>query len=176
MTNRRMMTAAAVLAVLALPLSSGLAGAEAPSGQAGPSVLASPPDKAGDVLATGSITAVRPADGFAPQDTIVCTPQVQNPHNSSHVNGTVNVVVTLKCTKAVPDIAIRAALYRNNLLVKDSGQKNVANSSSAQNNAAVPCSNANYQGWMSYGVAFPPGYTPPTGSGSGFGNQVSITC
>jgi hypothetical protein len=112
----------------------------------------------------------------APAATITCTPQVQNPHNSSHVNGTVNVVVTLKCTSVVPQINIRAALYFNGNLVKDSGQRTVNNSSSAQNNAAVPCKNGTYQGWMSYGVLFPPGFVPPTGAGSGFGNAVSITC
>lgn len=107
---------------------------------------------------------------------IVCTGNVQNPHKSSHVPGTVNVVVTLACTASVPQINIRAALYRNGLLVKDSGQKTVNNSSFAQHNAAVPCQNGTYQGWMSYGVLFPPGYVPPTGAGSGFGNSVSITC
>jgi hypothetical protein len=101
---------------------------------------------------------------------------VQNPHNSSHVNGTVNVVVTLTCTSAVPQINIRAALYFNGNLVKDSGQRTVNNSSSAQNNAAVPCRNGTYQGWMSYGVLFPPGFVPPTGASSGFGNVVPITC
>ncbi|HEV7756131.1 MAG TPA: hypothetical protein VGO94_09770 [Mycobacteriales bacterium] len=109
-------------------------------------------------------------------DTIVCTPNVQNPHNSSHVNGTVNVVVTLSCTAPVSQINIRAALYRNGALVRDSGQRTVNGSSFAQNNAAEPCHNATYQGWMSYGVAFPPGYVPPTGSGSGYGSAVTITC
>lgn len=112
----------------------------------------------------------------APAETITCTPQVQNPHNSTHVNGTVNVVVTLKCTSAVPRINIRAGLYRNGNLVKDSNQKTVYNSSSAQNNAAVPCRNGRYQGWMAYSVLFPSGFNPPTGASSGFGNQVQITC
>jgi hypothetical protein len=108
--------------------------------------------------------------------TIVCTPNVQNPHNSSHVHGTVNVVVTLACTSAVTKIGIRAALYRNGLLVKDSHEKDFFGARFAQNNAAEPCHNATYQGWMSYIVVFPPGYVPPTGSSSGFGNAVRITC
>jgi hypothetical protein len=112
----------------------------------------------------------------APATTITCTPNVQNPHNSSHVNGTVNVVVTLTCTSVVPQINIRAALYFNGNLVKDSGQKTVNNSNVARNNAAVPCKNGTYQGWMSYGVLFPPGFVPQTGASSGFGNAVSITC
>ncbi len=107
---------------------------------------------------------------------ITCTPQVQYPHKSTHVPGTVNVVVTLTCTAPVSGINIRAALYRNGALVSDSGQKSFSGTSFASHNAAEPCHNATYQGWMSYGVAFPPGYVPPTGASSGFGPVVNITC
>jgi hypothetical protein len=107
---------------------------------------------------------------------IVCNPNVQNPHNSTHVNGTVNVVVTIGCTNVVPEITIRAALYRNGLLVADSGLRSVFGNNFAQTNAAVPCQDATYQGWMYYGVNFPPGYVPPFGSSSGFGNSVPIVC
>jgi len=113
---------------------------------------------------------------LAADSVITCTPNVQNPHNSTHVGGTVNVVVTLSCTSAVPYISIRAALYRNGALVKDSGAKAVYGSAFAQNNAAVTCSSATYQGWMSYYVEFPPGYSPASGASSGFGNSVYITC
>jgi hypothetical protein len=92
------------------------------------------------------------------------------------VRGTVNVVVTVKCTGAVPTISVRAALYRNGHLVKQSAVRTVHNARSAQNNAAVPCTSGTYQGWMSYGVVFPPRYVPPTGSSSGFGQAVKITC
>lgn len=129
-------------------------------------------------LASSSASATRPhhAAPALAEDVITCTPNVQNPHNSTHVGGTVNVVVTLSCTGVVPYISIRAALYRNGALVKDSGAKAVYGSSFAQNNAAVTCSSATYQGWMSYYVEFPPGYSPATGSSSGFGNSVYITC
>jgi len=61
--------------------------------------------------------------------------------------------------------------------VKDSGQKNAFGVDFAQNNAADPtCHNASYRGWMSYLVVFPPGYTPPSGSSSGVGNPVAISC
>jgi hypothetical protein len=143
--------------------------ATAPNAPAAPTSAKSAP--AGAVLRTAA--GVGPAVTNA---TIVCTPNVQNPHNSSHVNGTINVVVTLTCTSVVPQINIRAALYKNGLLVKDSGQRTFNNTAFAQNNAAVPCSNGTYQGWMSYGVLFPPGFTPPTGASSGFGNAVSIVC
>ena len=100
----------------------------------------------------------------------------QYPHKSTHVPGTVNVVTVVTCTAPVPQINIRAALYRNGILVKDSGQKAVYNSPSAQNNAAVTCSNGSYQGWGSFGVLFPPGYVPQTGTGSDWGSVASTTC
>jgi hypothetical protein len=105
-----------------------------------------------------------------------CATRVQHPHKSTHVPGNVNVVVTLFCTAQVPQINIRAALYRNGSLVRDSGQKSVYNVSYAAHNAATPCVSGWYQGWMSYSVLFPPGYSPPTGASSGFGNSVYITC
>lgn len=60
--------------------------------------------------------------------------------------------------------------------MRDSGQKTVNGRASAQNNAAVSCSDATYQGWGSFGVAFPAGYVPPTGAGSDWGSSVYINC
>lgn len=148
----------------------GLAAASDDSAASAPqsvTVLTGPAIVATSGYAQGQVSAA---------DTITCTPQVQYPHKSTHVPGTVNVVVTLSCTKPVTRISIRAALYRNGNLVKDSGAKNVYGASFAQNNAAEPCHTATYTGWMSYFVNFPPGYTPPTGSSSGFGPSRPITC
>jgi hypothetical protein len=123
------------------------------------------------------ITAARPGTrNGARQNVITCTPNVQNPHNSTHVPETVNVVVTISCTSPVTELDVDAALYRNGSLVAQSGYKSFHGASYAQNNAAVPCQNATYQGWGGFYVVFPPGYDPPTGSTSGFGNAVSITC
>jgi hypothetical protein len=127
--------------------------------------------------AAPSITAVRTVKtGRAVvEQTITCTPNVQNPHKSTHVPGTVNIVATISCTAPVPTLQVNAALYYNGLLAAQSGYNNVAGSY-AQNNAAVPCANGTYQGWGGFVVVFPPGYTPPSGTTSGFGNAVSITC
>jgi hypothetical protein len=143
-----------------------------------PPTLPAPPKTAPNKPGNPAVATPTPT-GVGPQvstPVITCSANVQNPHNSSHVNGTVNVVVTLLCTATVPQINIRAALYRNGVLVKDSGQRTINNNVVAQNNAAEPCHNATYQGWMSYGVLFPPGYTPQTGASSGFGNVVNIIC
>jgi hypothetical protein len=152
-----------------------LAGSLALAGGTGPAGAVSPA-KTGPVSSSASAARPNHSAPALASSVITCTPNVQNPHNSTHVGGTVNVVVTLSCTGVVPYISIRAALYRNGALVKDSGAKAVYGSSFAQNNAAVACSSATYQGWMSYYVEFPAGYSPPSGASSGFGNSVPITC
>ena len=160
------------LSVATLTSSPALAGgAQASPATAPPKAVrdVAPPAAAGtDVGRSGYMTAAA--------SIITCYPNVQNPHKSTHVPGTVNVVVTLTCTAPVPQINSRAALYRNGRLVKDSGQKSVYNTSFASHNAATACVSGWHQGWMSYGVLFPPGYSPPTGASSGFGNSVYITC
>lgn len=141
-----------------------------------PSLAAQDTSAARAAAPRATTSASSATKGYGAADVIVCTPNVQHPHKSKHVGGTVNVVVTLTCTKAVPLIKIRAALYRNGHLVKESGVKAVHGRSFAANNAAVRCRSARYRGWMSYFVQFPPGYVPRTGSSSGFGDSVRIRC
>ncbi len=107
---------------------------------------------------------------------IDCVLNVQNPHNSSHVGGTVNVVARVTCTSPVESITVRAALYRNGALVKDSGPSTRTGVASYQNNAAVSCVSGRYQGWGSNVIQYPPGYTPSSTSGTAVGNAVDITC
>jgi hypothetical protein len=94
-----------------------------------PPTLPAPPKTAPNKPGNPAVATPTPT-GVGPQvstPVITCSANVQNPHNSSHVNGTVNVVVTLLCTATVPQINIRAALYRNGVLVKDSGQRTINN-------------------------------------------------
>jgi len=107
---------------------------------------------------------------------ISCNLNVQNPHNSSHVNGFVNVVVTVTCTSPVDAISLRAALYFEGGLVKDSGSSTSTGVAFKQSNAARSCISGSYTGWGSTIVQFPPGYTPASGSSTAFGNTVSILC
>ncbi len=76
----------------------------------------------------------------------------------------------------VRSISLNAALYRNTSLVNQSGSTTSYGVASKQSNAAVSCSNATYQGWGSYYIQFPFGFTPQDGSGSKYGNSVNITC
>jgi hypothetical protein len=174
-TLSRWRTLPAALAVAVVGVTVGAANASAQTRTPTPSV---PHTRTGVAAHPPAITAVRTtAPGrLAAQDTITCTPNVQNPHNSTHVPGTVNVVATFSCTAPVTELNVDAALYRNGVLVAESGYNSVTGSSYAQNNAAEPCNNATYQGWGGFYVIFPPGYEPPAGSTSGFGNPAAITC
>lgn len=98
-----------------------------------------------------------PADA----DVITGTPNVQNPHKSFHVPGTVNVVVTVACTAPVTQIRITAGLYRDGVLVALSPSTPFSSTNLAQANAATYCQDGTYQGWMDYGVTWPPGLTRP---------------
>lgn len=124
----------------------------------------------------GAVEAGRAGSDEDASAVIRCQGQVQRPHNSTHVPGTVNVVVTVSCSAAVPEITTRAALYKNGQLVNQSTLRTQHNTRSAQNNAAVRCSPGNYRGWMYFKVVFPPGYNPPTGSANGLGQEVAISC
>lgn len=120
---------------------------------------------------SGQFTLVRP------DITITCTLNVQNPHNSSHVAGTVNVVATITCDAPVSALAINVGLYFNGALVASSGPVTNAGSAFIQGNAAVPCANGTYTGGATGAVIFPAGFSPPSGTWPEvFGNTVSITC
>ncbi|MEU7555099.1 hypothetical protein AB0B01_22620 [Streptomyces sp. NPDC044571] len=127
-------------------------------------------------LHEGGVEAGRSGSDADASAVIRCEGQVQRPHNSTHVPGTVNVVVTVSCTAPVPEITTRAALYKNGQLVNQSALRTQRNTRSGQNNAAVRCSPGNYRGWMYFKVVFPPGYRPPTGSGNGLGEEVALSC
>jgi hypothetical protein len=83
------------------------------------------------------------------------------------------------CTATVRRIEVQATLYLQNpadgwwYLQAASDMKSYYNTAFGQNNAAVPCQDGNWVGWMNYRVTFMSGYVA---GDSGFGNQVAITC
>ncbi|MEU7134879.1 hypothetical protein [Streptomyces sp. NPDC046261] len=172
MRTWRTAAAAASMAVLALIGGTSPAAAR----RADPDPSAPPTAPAGQGPVGGNAEAGKSGSDADARAVIRCTGQVQRPHNSTHVPGTVNVVVTVSCTAPVPEITTRAALYKNGQLVKQSTLRTQRNTASGQNNAAVRCSPGNYRGWMYFKVVFPPGYRPPTGSGNGLGQEVALGC
>ncbi|MEU4800095.1 hypothetical protein [Streptomyces sp. NPDC023327] len=167
-------TAAASASMAVLALIGGTSPGVARGAGPDPSAPAAVP--AGQRPASGHAEAGRSGSDADASAVIRCEGQVQRPHNSTHVPGTVNVVVTVSCTGPVPEITTRAALYKNGRLVNQSALRTQRNTRGGQNNAAVRCSPGNYRGWMYFKVVFPPGYRPPTGSSNGFGQEVALSC
>jgi hypothetical protein len=114
--------------------------------------------------------AASPADSV-----IVCTLQIQNPHKSTHVPGTVNIVATYSCSATVVELDIEITLYRNGLYVSD-GSDSVEVTSAMQANAATGCVSGTYQGVAIGHVQFPAGYEPNTQAGDVVSNSVYISC
>lgn len=111
-----------------------------------------------------------------------CTLNVQNPHASGHVKGTINVVAVVTCD--IPAGALRLAV---NLIRISPNNKQWAAVPTAtntgerriQNNAATSCSQGpgNFQGWAWATLTPPPGYQL---SGSPdikqYGKTLSVAC
>jgi hypothetical protein len=153
-----------------------LFGGTAPAGASGdpsapPTVPAGQPDDT-----DSSVEAVKAGSDAEAAAVIRCEGQVQRPANSTHVPGTVNVVVTVSCSAPVPEITTRGALYKNGQLAQQSTLRTQRNTHTAQHSAAVRCSPGNYRGWMYFKVVFPPGYQQPTGSANRLGLEVPLGC
>ncbi|MFC0842788.1 hypothetical protein ACFH04_03410 [Streptomyces noboritoensis] len=171
MRKWRMSAAAASMAIVGLIAGTSLAAGPT---EGDPSAPAAVP--AGKSAESGTAEGGKAGSDADASAVIRCEGQVQRPHNSTHVPGTVNVVVTVSCSAPVPEITTRAALYKNGQLVNQSALRIQHNTRTAQNNAAVQCSPGNYRGWMYFKVVFPPGYQPPTSSTNGLGQEVALSC
>jgi hypothetical protein len=129
---------------------------------------------AAPILSVAMLVGAPPTSAAA-QTTITCTLAIQNPHNSSHVPGTVNVVATWACTAPVSELSIDVQLFLDGVQV---GQGSNANAGSAalQANAAATCVPGQYFGTAQGSVVFPPGFVPPSGSASVQSPTVLISC
>jgi hypothetical protein len=92
------------------------------------------------LTATGAVAST---SGTAAPAAASCTIQVDNPHNSGHVNGTINVEATVSCSAAVPHIAVFVSLYRDNVKVNSDG-KDVYNTAKTTENTATGCELLHY--------------------------------
>lgn len=105
----------------------------------------------------------RPAGGgttnAAAPAVINCTAHSDNPHNSTHVPGTVNVIGKVECTSAVATIDLVVGLLRGNTVVaaEPRVEQNVPSTS---RRAAAPCVSGTYFGVADAFVVPPPGYQP----------------
>jgi hypothetical protein len=117
-----------------------------------------------------------PAPGTAaPADVITCTVNAQYPHNSSHVNGTINGVITINCTNLVQRMVGVMSLYNNGVFVAGGGLDESWRAVDSMN-AAVSCADGTYHTEGGVSIYFPPGYSPPTWHGWVQSASIYLTC
>ena len=163
-------------AALAAPASAGAAATRA-TATTPAAVAPTIPDPLPTAAPTTGVSASGVSDTFGPEpaDIITCTVTVQNPHNSSHVKGTVNTIATIACTGAMSELAQYVGLYFNNVLVGESYNSN-SGVASLTGNFATPCKSGTWMGASSYLQVPPAGYYPPYTKGEAVSNIVKITC
>jgi hypothetical protein len=104
-----------------------------------------------------------------------CQFQVDRPHKSTHVPGTVNVISWVRCNRPVDRIEMTLGLALNGVELK---RDTFANSGSAylEGNVAVPCVSGTYNGSAVATITFPAGAFPRTGNGNAGSGDVNIIC
>lgn len=139
-----------------------------------PAALSTAPES---TATSGDVVSSSPAQTstVAPAATITCTIQVNYPHKSTHVPGTVNVTATLRCTAPVSSLSMVVGLYRNGSLVSSNRFSN-AGSAFLAGNSATPCVSATYVGAARGGIVFPPGFSPPSGTVYAQSPAIAIRC
>jgi hypothetical protein len=108
----------------------------------------------------------------------VCTMQVQDPHPSSHVNGTINVVGTASCTVTMTEIYVKVTLQRADGASWPGTTNDYFNTAQQQANAAAPCGAGpgTFRGYMSYVLRAPAGVNPSYSSGTVYGIWKGVAC
>lgn len=126
------------------------------------------------ITSSFSGSKVAPGPGTSPL-LITCTLRVDNPHNSTHVPGAVNVVATALCSSAVSSINMLVGMALNGVEITRSSFGN-SGSAFLQGNAAAPCVSGTYQGAAAATVTFPPGYVPSTSTMNANSARLPIGC
>jgi len=112
----------------------------------------------------------------SPGYTIVCDVSVDDPHNSSHVPGTVNVVASVSCPGPIENITLQAHLLQPPPGSTINGRTVYGIQNISANAANTSCINGTYQGHATGSLTFPPGYSPHTESINVYGISKAITC
>ena len=124
------------------------------------------------VVGVGVITSTK---SVSAQTTITCTLTIDNPHQSTHAPGKVNVVSKLTCTAPMSSVSMTVTLYRNNAPVGQNSCSNAGNPA-LRCNAAAPCVKGSYVGTSTGTAVAPPGFKPPSQTKTVISNTVPITC
>lgn len=125
---------------------------------------------------TITITGTSPTPDFSGSGPtlITCNVSAANPHNSGHVGGTVNFVASTSCDAPVSSIVQTITLFWDGYLQSSKSQSN-SGEASLSGNVAAACTSGGWQGSVTTTVVFPPGYVPPSDTGSA-SNVQEITC
>ena len=112
-----------------------------------------------------------------PATTITCTLTIDNPHHSTHVPGTANVVSGVSCGAPVSSIELTIYLFD---FTHGRGEEdefsNVGAASLSGNVAIDPCESGDYEGLAETTVTWPPGYTPSPQTWDEESPVVPISC
>lgn len=138
----------------------------------------------GSATTLETLSATRATSPFGPDATgpggvITCTMNVQYPHKSTHVPGTINIEVIATCVGGDPnELSVTASLYQPPPLKTIVGKTStVYERPTASSNAAnTGCYSGTYQGHGAINVIFPAGYEPNPQQGSENGKAIKITC
>lgn len=96
---------------------------------------------------------IAPSDSVGPMavcPTCVCKLTTNQPHNSGHVAGNINVTASVTCTSAQPRVRVTVDLLEESLFGWDQvgtrGDKTVYNKNYVSTNSAITCSPGTYKG------------------------------
>jgi hypothetical protein len=106
---------------------------------------------------------------------ITCVLRVDYPHNSSHVDGTVNTVAQVSCDSPMTSLTLLLQLYYNGSVANSVIAENNGAASLTQN-VAAPCIPGGWQAHAETLVEFPPGVVPPSLYDSEDSQPISIGC
>jgi hypothetical protein len=106
---------------------------------------------------------------------ITCALTIDNPHKSTHVPSTVNVVAHWICDYPVASLSMNVQLFFGVLQVGSGHSANVGQASLNGNAASNGCVTGTYYGYVQGTVTFPPGYTPQSAYRTN-ASQGYVTC
>lgn len=110
----------------------------------------------------------------------VCTIKANNPHPSTHVNGTINAQGTASCTVVMNEIYIRPVLERAGGTTWPGTPSDLFNATQTQANAATSCANASagqlFRLRIEYVLRAPSGYDPAYSSSTIYSPWVGAKC
>jgi hypothetical protein len=101
--------------------------------------------------------------------------KVNNPHDSHHVDGRVNVIAVVSCTAPVSSIAGAISLRRDGISVATKGASSTGLATLRLQTAAV-CVNGVYHAIAAASIAYPPGSIPQSSFLQASSRTLPVNC